>query len=132
MFTPPPPCPEEPSGQQVAAPTDIHAYIVDCLNRGSKPAEVRKQLVVLGYSAQEANQLVQAAQRPGRPVSPYGYDHGRSPQSNMLIGGLIFSVGLLVTLGTMASGGGQVIIAYGAIIWGAIQFFRGLAASSQE
>ena len=47
---------------------------------------------------------------------------------NLVVGGLIFAVGLLVTIGSYsaASGGGHYVVAYGAIIVGAIQFFVGL------
>ncbi|MCI0637595.1 MAG: hypothetical protein L0Y72_24260 [Gemmataceae bacterium] len=47
---------------------------------------------------------------------------------NMLFGGMWFVGGLIVTLGTMAmvsEGGGRFVIAWGAVIWGAIQFIRG-------
>jgi hypothetical protein len=50
-------------------------------------------------------------------------------QRNMLIGGLIFAAGAVVTLGSFAAasgaGGGTYLVASGAIFWGAVQFFRG-------
>ena len=45
----------------------------------------------------------------------------------MLIGGVICAIGLGVTVAT-ASGGGRHVIAWGAILVGAIQLFRGLIA----
>jgi len=55
---------------------------------------------------------------------------------NMMIGGAICVVGLLVTIATFAaaansSGGGKFIIAWGAVVFGAIQFFRGLSQAQQ-
>jgi hypothetical protein len=46
----------------------------------------------------------------------------------MLYGGLWFFGGLIVTIVSFnaASGGGSYVVAYGAIIFGGIQFFRGL------
>jgi hypothetical protein len=54
-------------------------------------------------------------------------------QKNMLIGGAVCVIGLVVTIGTMAAAdaGGKFILAWGAIIFGAIQFFRGLYQMSQ-
>jgi hypothetical protein len=56
----------------------------------------------------------------------------KAGQKNMLYGGLWCGGGLIVTFATMsaASGGGSYVVAWGAIIFGAIQFFRGLSQSS--
>jgi hypothetical protein len=50
-------------------------------------------------------------------------------RNNMLVGAAVFVIGLVVTLGTMAAaqGGGTIVIAWGAIIFGAAQFVRGMA-----
>jgi hypothetical protein len=70
--------------------------------------------------AREARQLERAYQEAMQSAG----------RRNMLVGGIICVVGLLVTLGTLAAagqgGGGRYIIAWGAIVFGAIQFFRGL------
>jgi hypothetical protein len=49
-------------------------------------------------------------------------------RKNMIYGALICIIGTAVTVGSyaLASGGGTYIIAWGAIIFGAVQFFRGL------
>ena len=57
----------------------------------------------------------------------------KAGQKNMLYGGLWCGGGLIVTLATYSaasSGGGSYVVAWGAIIFGAIQFFRGLSQSS--
>jgi hypothetical protein len=51
---------------------------------------------------------------------------------DLLVGGVICAIGLAVTFGTYAaangrSGGGRYTVAWGAILFGAIQFFKGLA-----
>jgi hypothetical protein len=47
----------------------------------------------------------------------------------MIIGGLVCALGLVITLGTLAAAsgpqGGGYVVAWGAIVFGAIQFFRG-------
>jgi len=47
---------------------------------------------------------------------------------DMVVGGLWCLGGLIVTIGTyaFASGGGTYFVAWGAVIFGAIQFFKGL------
>ena len=51
---------------------------------------------------------------------------------NMLVGGLWCAGGIIVTGFTYAAasgrGGGSYVVAWGAIVFGAIQFFRGLLA----
>jgi len=54
-------------------------------------------------------------------------------RNQMIYGGLIFVVGLALTIGTysMAASsetGGTYLIAYGPVIFGLIRFFRGMAA----
>ena len=55
-------------------------------------------------------------------------------RKNMIYGALWCIGGIVVTVVTysIASGGGTYIIAWGAIVFGAIQFFRGLIQSSGE
>jgi hypothetical protein len=56
----------------------------------------------------------------------------KAGRRNMIVGGLWCVGGILVTAITYsaASGGGTYIITWGAIIFGAIQFFRGLSQMS--
>jgi hypothetical protein len=99
--------------------------------------EVRKQLVAMGYSASDANHLVQAAQAhqgwgPSAALLP-GTDAAKAAgHRNMIIGAIVCVLGLLVTVGSFAaasSSGGGYVLAWGAIVFGAIQFFRGAAQS---
>ncbi len=54
-------------------------------------------------------------------------------KKNMLYGALWFIGGIMVTLGTlaMASGGGTYIVAWGAVLFGGIQFVQGLIQYAQ-
>ena len=50
---------------------------------------------------------------------------------NMAIGGVICLIGILVTVGTYSAaassrGGGHYVVAWGAILFGGIQFLKGL------
>jgi hypothetical protein len=59
-------------------------------------------------------------------------DHRVATRNKMMWGAGLFLFGLVVTIGTYAyasaMGGGTYVIAFGAIIAGAAQFLRGLAA----
>lgn len=50
----------------------------------------------------------------------------------MIVGAVICGIGLVVTIGSYASaavGGGRYVLAWGAIVFGGLRFFRGLFAS---
>jgi hypothetical protein len=65
-------------------------------------------------------------------VDPREFEAARRAKANrdMLVGGLWCVGGIIVTVVTLAaaSGGGTYVVAWGAIIFGGIQFFRGLLA----
>lgn len=111
-------------------PDDAYVYAVEWLSKGSKPGDVRKSLIAAGYTSQQADRIIQGATRlimgddARERHAPAG---GHSGDANMIIGGIICLIGLAVTLGSCAMGGGNVIIAWGAIVFGAIQYFRGLS-----
>ena len=49
---------------------------------------------------------------------------------NMVFGGILFAVGLMITVGSYSSaadgGGGRYLVAWGAMIFGALRFIYGL------
>jgi hypothetical protein len=48
---------------------------------------------------------------------------------NMVFGGILFAVGLMITVGSYSAaegGGGRYVVAWGAMIFGAIRFIYGL------
>lgn len=60
---------------------------------------------------------------------------GRGPSVGTMLMGLLFFVGgLAITIITYnnASSGGRYYVCYGAIIWGLVTFFRGLAGGSSD
>ncbi|HEX8915652.1 MAG TPA: hypothetical protein VF796_25080 [Humisphaera sp.] len=57
---------------------------------------------------------------------------GGSGGRNMLVGGVICVIGIVVTVGTYmaAADGGRFTVAWGAILFGGIQFFKGMAQAA--
>jgi len=58
-------------------------------------------------------------------------DRKKAQLRAMLIGAGMFVLGIVITVGTLAwaamgSGGGRYVITYGFVVFGAINFFRGL------
>jgi predicted RNA-binding Zn-ribbon protein involved in translation (DUF1610 family) len=119
---------------------EAYVYAVESLAKGNKPREIRKSLLEAGYSARQADQIIQGAIRfkkdhetkekmmPGRG--------GNSGNRNMMIGGVICLIGIFATLATLSlatqAGGGRYVIAWGAVVFGGIQFFRGWMQSKHS
>jgi hypothetical protein len=141
----------KPSGQSPDVPEgeSLFDHVLDCLDRGSSKSEVRKQLIAMGYSATDAEACVEEVaewrqQNGGNlniskyPPAPGIANPGAAGggfNTNMWVGALICVVGIVITLGTcMAANerGGSVTIAWGAIVFGAIQFFRGLSQQNES
>ncbi len=123
---------------------------------GQTPAAVRTALISHGWADADADRLLAGVpQQPQQPwpgssaaqpatlsyqspqaaadAEQWRHDAGRSAardaaSKNMLIGGLWCGGGLIVTIATYsaASGGGSYVVAWGAILFGGIQFMRGL------
>lgn len=141
-----PPAPSRVDNSDLASDApqgdELHEYVLDCLNKGSSKAEIRKQLIAFGYASGDAERTVEdVAEWRRNYLASHAADpnnahtgNGYSPNANLLIGGGICLLGIVVTVGTcMASQqGGTYTIAYGAIIFGAIQFFRGMSQSNQS
>ena len=137
MFLPTPPAPDptpqtaqSPIGDSDAALQEMADYVLDCLNHGSEAADIRKSLVAKGLSEPDAKAVVNQMLHV-HSGGTLGHDY-RSVElvqamgrRNMAIGGIVCVIGLLVTVGTAAAGS-NVVIAWGAILWGGVQFCRGM------
>jgi hypothetical protein len=117
--------------QRAAAALVSHA--LEELDRGQSPAEVERDLTRKGFSPDVASAIVQRALT--MRSHHYQHDEGAHKEASaggtdMAIGGVICLVGILITAVTYSasSGGGTYVVAWGAIIFGAIRFFKGLAA----
>jgi hypothetical protein len=96
------------------------------------PAQVRNELMAQGLSEEVAALVVRQLQAARNGGSREAREAG---QKNMLLGALWCIGGTVVTVvsySAASGGGGRYIIAWGAIIFGAIQFFRGLSQMSHE
>lgn len=105
--------------------TDAYRFIAERLGEGHSREVVEQQLVDEGYTRDQAAELIWKV-RHAAPSST-----GSAGAKDMLIGGLICLAGLVITFGSLAAasssrGGGGYVVAYGAIIFGAIRFFKGL------
>ncbi len=86
---------------------------------GQSNGQVIRDLIEIGVERKMAEDIVYQLDKVRRDANrKEGY-------KSMALGALIGIIGLVITIATMAGGGGGVI-AYGAIIVGAIQFFRGV------
>jgi hypothetical protein len=139
----PDPAPERvPAGQDVPKGRALFFYVLDHLKEGEEHEEIEHTLIRYGYSVDEAARIVAdvadrrrhflraqtSTRRSGAPEYP-----GRT---NMIVGGIICVVGVVITavafaLASQNGRGGGYIVAWGAIIFGGIQFIRGLLQSQE-
>jgi hypothetical protein len=85
-----PPVQDSASANQ-GADDEAYTYALECLLKGSKPADIRKSLIDAGYSRSQADRFVQTAidfQREHEAV------HGASERRKG--GGLLVAVGLVL------------------------------------
>ena len=129
-------------GTPIPKGQELFQHIVACLDKGCAPADVKVHVASFGYPAKVAETVVddcvQWRQRnAGVELASGDQRSGSSPgiNANMLIGGVICLIGIAVTVGTFmiaSSRGGTHIVAWGAILFGALQFVRGAAQAGQE
>ncbi len=105
----------------------IYAYAGALLRAGKPRYEVEDALVAKGIERKTA--VVVVDKLIAAPALTRSADERDKGFSDMVIGGLIALVGIVVTAVTYsaASGGGRYVIAWGAIVFGAIRFFKGLS-----
>jgi hypothetical protein len=110
---------EIPEEEMVRA---VYELAAEQMNSGASKQQVRALLLDMGLDRESASIVISNL---SRARSDAGRQAGRK---DMLHGALWCIGGSAVTLVTYmaASGGGTYFIAWGAIILGAIQFFRGL------
>jgi hypothetical protein len=117
----------QPSEQELVE--SIYNFAAQELNNGVSPEMVEQRLVAHGLPAEAAATVVNGL------VEARSNAHKKAGQRNMLIGGLVCVVGLIVTIVTYSNavaGGGTYVVAWGAILFGAVQFFQGIYQSSQS
>ena len=113
-----------PAGQPLTK-QQIDAAIQSAMSQmayGIPDKEIIAKLTAKGFDTQTASVIVQK-------IRVSQQQKNNDARNQMIIGGLIFFVGLAITIGTYsaASDGGSYVVAWGAIIFGAIRFFRGMS-----
>ncbi len=101
----------------------LRRYVTDSANRGRVRESIIEDLVrTQGLSEDSATEITDSVL--DAPRESRSNDGGR----DMIMGAIICFIGILITIGTAsaARSGGTYVVAYGAIIVGAIQFLRGL------
>ena len=128
MSTPPPPPPLQPSQPatvQVAS-QEMYNYAAQLLINQKQSADVvRNALMQKGLPMQEANTVVNAL------LVEINKQKKIRARRDMAIGGVVCVIGIIVTavtysIASSGSSGGTYYVAWGAILFGAIQFFKGL------
>lgn len=103
-------------------------FAAGMMRRGHSALKVEEELVKKGLSKADAsaiaNKLADALTKAYRDAARV------AAQRQMALGGLICIIGIAITLCTYSaasssSTGGSVIVAWGAIIFGAYRFYRG-------
>lgn len=100
----------------------IHVFAADQLEKGTPHTDIQELLVERGLDHSLAARVIANLLDADRAAK-----HAVGRQ-NMMFGAIWCVGGIAVTLATRASatGGGVYIVAWGAIIVGGIQFFRGV------
>lgn len=113
----------QPSPEEVARAIYMHA--ADLMKNGMSDYQVEKALVDKGLNEADARAVVRNL---GKARSSVNRD---AALKNMGVGALICIVGIVITAATYSAaanspGGGRYVVAWGAVIFGGIQFLRGL------
>src|SRR5712692_7157482 len=106
----------------------LYSFAGQQMRNGVAPEVIEKSLIERGMGAQAAATVVNnLAQAKAKALK----DAGRK---NMLYGAMWCIGGIVVTAlsyrAAANSGGGRYVLAWGAILFGGIQFFRGMIQSS--
>ncbi|MEI9946351.1 MAG: hypothetical protein WDN26_19285 [Chitinophagaceae bacterium] len=135
LHTPPPPPmapppyfppPSSPAVVTQVAPQEIYDFAAGLLITQKKQVdEVRNALMQKGLDAQGATVVItelQAAVAKQRKIQA---------KKDMMYGGGVCILGIVITavtysIASSGSGGGTYFVSWGAILFGAIQFFRGV------
>jgi hypothetical protein len=106
----------------------VYGYAAEQMRNGVAPAAIEQDLIARGLDAESASTVVQNLKQAKAKVLK------EAGQKNMLFGALWCIGGTAVTVLSFASAkpGGSYVLAWGAIIFGAVQFFRGLSQMSGE
>lgn len=127
----------EQDAQRMVNALVAHAY--RSLDSGKQPADIEFDLMRQGCSREVALAIITRARQERQRIAdsrgvrtyepPIQVPDRGSSGSEMALGAIICVVGILITAVTYsaASGGGTYVVAWGAIVFGAVRFFKGLS-----
>ncbi len=123
------PLPESSCGAGMSE--ELAAQVVVWMNTKSRKWVIKELVKKHGLTQEAAEQLINQVQYEIEEYkkSPEGRREMAKQGRNKMISGLIWTVaGLAITIGTFvgASEGGVFFIAWGAVLWGIVDFFMGL------
>ena len=116
---------QEPSEEQIVEA--VYSLAAEQIKSGASAQQIQSMLVKEGLDPESAATVISnLTQMPTEAIREAG-------KKNMLYGALWCTGGIVVTVVTYstASGGGTYFVAWGAIVFGAIQFIRGLMQSGE-
>ena len=105
------------------------SYAKDVLRQGMPRAAVEEVLRTQGFDPAAASAIVERANKTKDERRVAGRKH-------MIMGAVVCVIGIVITAWSYAAaeegGGGSYVVAWGAIVFGGIQFFRGLMQASEK
>src|SRR5215510_15136179 len=102
---------------------EIVRFAAQMMKNNIADSIIQAKIVEMGMTNEQASAILNSLRQVRRQV------RRKTGLRNMLIGGVICIVGIIITVVTMAasrSGGGVYFVMWGAVIFGALQFFGGL------
>ncbi len=111
---------KEPSFEELTK--SLMIYIAQRMKKGASDKKIQEELVAKGLQEATAMTLV------SKMRAAYDRESAKAGPKNMLIGALWCVGGIIVTAVTfsLATGGGTYVVAWGAIVFGAVQFIKGV------
>jgi hypothetical protein len=120
----------EPAGAPEVAAEAVYGFAAEQLGRGVSTSGIARELADRGLDPETATVVVRRLEQAQSEANR------QAGQRNMIIGAIVCCVGVAITALTFRSaannGGGQIAFAWGAILFGAIQFLRGLSQSAPK
>ncbi len=123
---------DELTPEEQKALEDLNEAVAASLVQGTGKDKIVKELVKQGWNADEAADYVNAVEQSVNDYknSPEGRKVIAGKYKRHMIWGLVWAVGgTIVTAATYSAAsekGGHYVIAWGAILFGVVDFFRGL------
>ncbi|MCR5645235.1 MAG: hypothetical protein K6F96_02425 [Bacteroidales bacterium] len=121
---------------------EMRQLAVSELQEGKWPEDIIRDLVGHGVEEERAHSIVDGLLGAGNQTTTYDpfdesavYDEETAPKSGqheIIEGGIALAIGLGITIITYkqaSSGGGSYVVAWGAILFGAIELIKGLIKS---